>query len=370
MAVAAGRSDGIEIATLARRHGALPPPVALAVLGELLRLLEAEHARGRVVGAIAAHTVLLTPEGCVLTEGNEHGPSIYHAPERLAAATTATDLYAAGVLFSEMLQGCPHRGDAGPLPSLFELDPTVPGVIEHVFESLTARNPARRFSSATEALVALKPIDELLLREHPRLLRDFMHEPTSSMERMRRMVAGLEVARADALLAASTSNVPAAAFALYRAQRLEPRSAIATRLQRLCDDARLAFDLPDDEFVTSLKNQIAKDPYNTTAMRQLASYQRERGDVYQAAIWWRRVLRLTPADTLLLRQLELVLVGVTDAPLPAREWFGLRVDVASLRKQATLALLEPRATVAPPRVADVAAVATPTVWQRVRDLLR
>ena len=43
-----------EIATLARRHGALPPPVALGVLIELLRLLQAEHAQGKIVGTVAA----------------------------------------------------------------------------------------------------------------------------------------------------------------------------------------------------------------------------------------------------------------------------------------------------------------------------
>jgi hypothetical protein len=341
------------------------------VLIELLRLLQAEHAQGKIVGTVAAHTVLLTADGVVVVVEGPDGLSAYRAPEMLASAvpTTGSDLYAAGALFIEMLSGLVFVGGEV-LPSLFELDPTVPGIIEHVFESLTARNPARRCSSATDALAALMPIDELLKREHPHLLRDFIREPTSAMERMRRMVAGLEVARADALLAASTSNVPAAAFALYRAQRLEPRAAIAVRLQRLCDDARLAFDLPDDDIVVGLKAQVAKDPYNTTAMRQLASYQRERGDVYQAAIWWRRVLRLTPADTLLLRQLELLLVGVVDVPLPARDWFGVRVDRSALRKQASLALLETRASVAPPRVVDAPAVVTPTVWQRVRDLLR
>lgn len=380
--------DGSDLGSFVRQHGPMPSAMAALVVGRLLEALAAAHSLGVLHRDIKPGNVMFTKSGQVklvdfgiakskddpalTAQGIVVGTPAYMCPEQIAggAADLRWDLYAVGMTLFEMLRGENPYAHLQPsqavmaiatssLPTMFDLDPTVPGALEHVLEKLTARNPAKRYGSADEALADLRLMRSIVEQVQPELLARYFAAPRTVAHEIRHNLAELEIARADVLLAGPPANVPAAAFALYRAQKLDPRSALAARLQQLCTDARLAFDVDDDDLVDVLKAKVKKDPYNATTMKHIGERYRTRGDIYQAAIWFRRALRLSPGDILLRQQTDALLVGVNgmDAQHRAavRETLkgvrmGLWSTVSIVRKQETLAILEPRAVTGPARV--------------------
>jgi len=109
------------------------------------------------------------------------GTITYMSPEQVLAKNVdyRSDLWAAGVVLFEMLSGVlPFRGDSayavfdsilrGPVPSVLELRPDLPPVIQQTIERSLARQPQQRFSSAAEFLAALLPFSRAQLEAmHP-----------------------------------------------------------------------------------------------------------------------------------------------------------------------------------------------------------
>ncbi|WP_433085337.1 serine/threonine-protein kinase [Dactylosporangium sp. CA-052675] len=112
--------DGISLAARLER-GPMPVPEAVAVAATVADVLHAAHRRGVVHRDVTPENVMLTTDGVRLLdfgiaadigqreEAMTFGTPPYVAPERLtgAPASGATDVYALGVLFYEMLTGAP-----------------------------------------------------------------------------------------------------------------------------------------------------------------------------------------------------------------------------------------------------------------------
>ncbi len=165
----------------------LSAPQAIAVLRAVCRGLAYAHARGFVHGHLAPRHVLVTPD-LAKVKVADFGPSEldvvseldstlrtgayalgsfhYLAPEQMqkqggagAPADPRSDIYAAGVIFFEMLTSRPPGGKFS-LPS--QANAELPPETDLLVLKCLARDPAARFASAAELLAALDQLEESL----------------------------------------------------------------------------------------------------------------------------------------------------------------------------------------------------------------
>ena len=113
--------------------------------------------------ASAAGLGSLTQTGTVL------GTASYLSPEQALGerTTAASDLYSLGIVAFELLTGRrPFEGDSvaaeaaahvtGTVPSVRDVNPTLPSELDPVFARALAKDPARRYGSAAEFVAALR----------------------------------------------------------------------------------------------------------------------------------------------------------------------------------------------------------------------
>lgn len=151
------------------------PPAAIGLALQIAKGLEAAHARGVVHGALKPANVLYdAPTGqLLLTDfGPAPGPPadpVYAAPEqwdaRFGPIGAHTDVYAVGVLLFRLLTGGPpFAGGAAdlmrahcdrPPPRPTELRPGLDPRCDAVCLRALAKDPEKRFGSATECAAAL-----------------------------------------------------------------------------------------------------------------------------------------------------------------------------------------------------------------------
>ena len=162
--------------------GRIPVARALDILTAVLKGLQAAHSAGFVHGDIKPENVLLGDRGEVKVtdfglaraiEDGDHraslllGTAAYLAPEQASnrIPDPRSDLYSTGILLFEMLTGhVPFRADSPddvlalhqtqrvPDPSTFvDVDPA----FDELCERATAKDPADRFQTATDMLIAV-----------------------------------------------------------------------------------------------------------------------------------------------------------------------------------------------------------------------
>lgn len=174
--------EGESLADRLKREGALPPRAAVRIAAEVAEALAHAHERGVVHRDVKAANVLLGADGEArladfgiarlladeaqrLTDtGTIAGTLRYLAPEQLRGepAGPPADVYAVGVLLTEMLTGQPPYQVSSPV-ALAEAQRTPPMVIEGAPPSLSAivrptldPDPERRPSSAAALAAELR----------------------------------------------------------------------------------------------------------------------------------------------------------------------------------------------------------------------
>jgi serine/threonine protein kinase len=171
--------EGGDLRGVLARRGPLPPREADALLAGVLEGLDAVHAQGIVHGDLKPENVLLTGRGeakladfgvarrgasSTLVAGA--GTLAYMAPEqaRGLAPTPQSDLYAAALLYREMLTGEPPapRGlDDVQLRGLVaqrQASHAIPGARGAILTRALAHDPAARYASARDVLDALSAL--------------------------------------------------------------------------------------------------------------------------------------------------------------------------------------------------------------------
>jgi serine/threonine protein kinase/tetratricopeptide (TPR) repeat protein len=176
--------EGEDLRALLRREGKLSPKKALSVVRQICKALEAAHAEGVIHRDLKPQNVMRDPQGRVVVmdfglarslesdgmtqTGALVGTLEYMSPEQAlgSALDQRSDLFAAGLIFYELLTGKPPYKAETAIASLMkrtqqraipacEVDTTVPAQLSAIVSRCLERDPKDRYQSAGELLADL-----------------------------------------------------------------------------------------------------------------------------------------------------------------------------------------------------------------------
>ncbi|MDE2081037.1 MAG: HDOD domain-containing protein [Burkholderiales bacterium] len=169
---------GPTLAQARRGRGPMPPHEAVALMLGVLDALAVAHAQGLVHRDLKPSNILLGPDGRarvmdfgIAARASQHDGRIvgtpgYMSPEaaRGEAPLPAMDVFAAGVLLGELLQGAPLLRESDPLRAIARLQhedlvladtAPVDTLLRGIVQRALARDPSARYDSARSLYAAL-----------------------------------------------------------------------------------------------------------------------------------------------------------------------------------------------------------------------
>ena len=116
-----------------------------------------------------------------------------------------------------------------------------------------------------------------------------------------------ELRRGDALVNGGKSKRAQAALAFFRASLLDPMLLEPqARLAKLKDLDGIDFSSRGDRRVVAMKQALQDDPHDPQLLGRLAEAYRSQGDMYRAALYYKRYLRRVPGDDAMVSRLAWV----------------------------------------------------------------
>jgi serine/threonine-protein kinase len=186
-------ADGMTVASLLRRGGAIDEERALWITLQMARALDHAHRNGLIHRDVKPDNVIITRDGvaklCDLglarieshpgDEPARMGTAAYISPEAArgdSQVTERSDLYSLGATLFHMLTGRPpfEGADASsvlarhltePPPSVRDLDPTLSSETEAIVAALLAKDPGQRIPAAKDLAARLEEAVRLLKAE-------------------------------------------------------------------------------------------------------------------------------------------------------------------------------------------------------------
>lgn len=200
--------EGGTLRDLLRERGALPGPVAFAVLEQVLAALSTAHRAGLVHRDVKPENILISEDGAVkvadfglvravaeagVTAGSVIlGTAAYLSPEQVSPGSSdaRSDVYSTGVLLYEMLTGAPpYSGDTALSVAYQHVNtdtsapsqqvPGLPAELDDLVLRATRRDPQARFRDAGEMLAEVLE------------LRRWLHVPPARVPTPRRAAEGV-----------------------------------------------------------------------------------------------------------------------------------------------------------------------------------
>ena len=171
--------DGKNLKQLIKRRNKLSLPEVIDIMKQLTDGIAHAHDSFIIHRDIKPQNMLILDNGLVkitdfgiavalnntqLTQTNSVMGSVHYLPPEQAAgkgATFKSDIYSLGILMFELLTGkLPFRGDNAveialkqlkePIPSVREIDETIPQSVENIVLKACAKNPENRYNSARD----------------------------------------------------------------------------------------------------------------------------------------------------------------------------------------------------------------------------
>ena len=169
--------EGKTLKSLIKKRGKLTLEEVIDIMLQLTSAVACAHSSYIIHRDIKPQNVLIKEDGTVkitdfgiamalnsneLTQTNSVMGSVHYLPPEQAngsGATMKSDIYSLGILMFELLTGeLPFKGDSAveiaikqmkeKIPSVCEMDPTIPQSIENIIIKATAKNPKNRYADA------------------------------------------------------------------------------------------------------------------------------------------------------------------------------------------------------------------------------
>jgi serine/threonine-protein kinase len=166
-------------------------PVSVGTSISICQALDAVHRAGLVHGDVSGQNIVIMANGDArlqltgVWEAYSSSPSAgaivlpsmapYMAPEVSSGSmpSAASDVYAVGILLYELLCGRPPyyadtpiatamKHAAAPTPSVREINPSVPPVLDEIVKKAMAKDPAQRYANAGDLLSDLRLLQDAL----------------------------------------------------------------------------------------------------------------------------------------------------------------------------------------------------------------
>lgn len=319
--VASEYVDGRTLQELLAGGCRLPFHVALNLTAQILTGLQCAHGRGVVHRDIKPASLIIDKSGVLKirdfgiakTAGTQRS-SESGGREQAGQdpADPRSDLFSTGVVLYEMLTGSnPSTTVArileGTLPSLFEVDPSLPPYVECVLEGLLERDPSQRYQSAQEALAEFYRIRTEHAPRQPDIVAEFLRDPGPVSERLNAAQTLAFLAEAESLLRAGPSRIGQASLLVYRATRCDPRCGAASqKLAELSRSGQFRLGPRQNPNIRELEKALSRDRRCPEILEQLAQLHQAEGSLARAVVYMKRYLRLRPQDGHVARQLSLL----------------------------------------------------------------
>ncbi len=191
--------DGKTLKSLIKKRGALNLNEAIDIMLQLASGIACAHDSYIIHRDIKPQNVLILEDGRVkitdfgiamalnsneLTQTNSVMGSVHYLPPEQASGSGSTiksDIYSLGILMFELLTGSvPFKGDNAveiaikhmkdPIPSVCNINPSIPQSVENIILKATAKNPKNRYDSVSEMYEDLKTCLDPLRFEEKRLV--------------------------------------------------------------------------------------------------------------------------------------------------------------------------------------------------------
>ena len=171
--------EGKTLKNLIKKRGKLTLDEVIDIMLQLTSAVACAHSSYIIHRDIKPQNVLIKEDGTVkitdfgiamalnsneLTQTNSVMGSVHYLPPEQAngsGATTKSDIYSLGILMFELLTGeLPFKGDSAveiaikqmkeQIPSVCEIDPSIPQTVENIIIKACAKNPKNRYDSVMQ----------------------------------------------------------------------------------------------------------------------------------------------------------------------------------------------------------------------------
>lgn len=314
----------------------IPPEIAAFILQEVLRGLQYAHSIGIFHGMLNPSKVLLSANGIVKIDDFQfldlkntflnqiqtrirRKQQMYLAPEHLLGkeADYRCDLFSAGVIAYKMLTGMhPFLEEKSEWTTmqitacnaklLFELDPTLPGVLEELVEKMIEKELSKRTQNAEDAIHMLEGyMDHFGEIRSYEVLANFLKKPAQSVEQ-------LNILRAEEYIQQAAQyqiqeQWEKVLIALSRARFLKPKDKnIENEMRAAYERLGCSSESQDPKFL-QLEQSLRANPDNIQILQRLATLAKSRGDLIGCITYYKRILKLSPGDTFASAQIRQLL---------------------------------------------------------------
>ncbi|MCI0442466.1 protein kinase [bacterium] len=322
---------------LMEKASTIPPEIAAFILQEILRGLQYAHSIGIFHGMLNPAKVLLAVNGIVKIDDFQfldlkntflkqvqtrikRKQQMYLAPEHLLGkeADYRCDLFSAGVIAYRMLTGqhpfleeksewTTMQITACNAKLLFELDPTLPAPLEEMVDRMIEKELNKRAQNAEDALQMIDAyVDHFGEVRTQEVLANFLKKPAQSVEQLNVLRAEEYAQQADQFQLQEQWD--RAIIALSRAQFLRPKDkAIENELKSLRTRLGYSHGEQTDPKIVQLEQSLRANPENIQILQRLATLAKSSGDLVQCVCYYKRILKLAPADTFAATQIRQIL---------------------------------------------------------------